>query len=244
MRAKITNNFLKKLKATGKGYDVNDPDLPRFALRVSTEFGLAADAPFGLRYNIDVENRVVSTHAPMWSPPMTMAEPDSKNTVQLSSAEANETERKGLRPRRFRERISRIIQGRSLESYPHYPNSRTPMKTELTGARQHCGQLRAKNAHEVFKGSSDFVEHAHFQPPKDHLLNSIERVTHDPALPSIRARLRSTAPCTEECRRHSPEFLAFPMPIPDKICISLRLNKLAKTGSPRLRPESYGKSPL
>ena len=37
VRAKITDNRLKSLKATGKGYDVNDTELAGFAARVSAE---------------------------------------------------------------------------------------------------------------------------------------------------------------------------------------------------------------
>ena len=39
MRAKITNSLLKSLVATGNGFDVNDTELPGFALRVSAEGG-------------------------------------------------------------------------------------------------------------------------------------------------------------------------------------------------------------
>ncbi len=37
MKAKITQNLLRTLKETGKGYDVNDTELPGFAVRVSSE---------------------------------------------------------------------------------------------------------------------------------------------------------------------------------------------------------------
>ena len=37
MKAKITNQPLKNLKATGKGYDVNDTELPGFGVRVSAQ---------------------------------------------------------------------------------------------------------------------------------------------------------------------------------------------------------------
>ena len=37
MKTKITHRLLKSLKATGAGYDVNDTELPGFALRVSAE---------------------------------------------------------------------------------------------------------------------------------------------------------------------------------------------------------------
>ena len=47
MRAKITAQLLKKLKATGKGYDVNDTELPGFGVRVSPE-GVATS--YSVRY--------------------------------------------------------------------------------------------------------------------------------------------------------------------------------------------------
>lgn len=37
MQAKITSQFVKNLKATGKGYEVNDTEMPGFSLRVSAE---------------------------------------------------------------------------------------------------------------------------------------------------------------------------------------------------------------
>ncbi len=37
MKAKITNAMLKRLETTGKGYDINDTELPGFAVRVSAE---------------------------------------------------------------------------------------------------------------------------------------------------------------------------------------------------------------
>ena len=37
MQLKITNQLLKNLRATGKGYEVNDTEMPGFSLRVSPE---------------------------------------------------------------------------------------------------------------------------------------------------------------------------------------------------------------
>jgi hypothetical protein len=48
IKAKITNNLLRRLKATGKGYDVYDTELPGFALRVSPE---GKPTSYCVRYN-------------------------------------------------------------------------------------------------------------------------------------------------------------------------------------------------
>ncbi len=37
MKARITNAMLKQLVSTGEGYDINDTELPGFAVRVSAE---------------------------------------------------------------------------------------------------------------------------------------------------------------------------------------------------------------
>lgn len=66
MRAKITNNLLKRLKSTGKGYDVNDPDLPGFALRVSgdgkpTSYSIRYRTPGGRRQRLKIGSARILT---------------------------------------------------------------------------------------------------------------------------------------------------------------------------------------
>lgn len=60
------------------------------AFQDSTEFALASNATFGLRDEVFIENCVVSTDTPMRPPVVIMIQPDSKDVVQLPSAEADE----------------------------------------------------------------------------------------------------------------------------------------------------------
>ena len=55
----------------------------------ASEFTSAANAPFGLWNEVLVQDRVVSTDAPMWSLVMIMPEPDTKDVVELIEAKAH-----------------------------------------------------------------------------------------------------------------------------------------------------------
>ena len=66
MKAKITNNLLKRLKTTGAGYDVNDTELPGFALRVSAEgkatsYSVRYRMPNGRRQRLKIGSSKVLT---------------------------------------------------------------------------------------------------------------------------------------------------------------------------------------
>lgn len=68
MRAKITNSLIKSLKATGHGYDVNDTDLPGFAVRVSgegkpTSYSVRYRTPNGRRQRLKLGSARVLTPA-------------------------------------------------------------------------------------------------------------------------------------------------------------------------------------
>ncbi len=68
MKARITHALLKSLKATGKGYDVNDTELPGFAVRVSAQgkptcYSIRYRTPNGRRQRLKIGSARVLTPA-------------------------------------------------------------------------------------------------------------------------------------------------------------------------------------
>ncbi len=66
MKAQITNRLLKGLKPTGKGYDINDTELPGFGLRISAEgepisYSVRYRTPNGRRQRIKIGSARVLT---------------------------------------------------------------------------------------------------------------------------------------------------------------------------------------
>jgi len=95
MKARITNDLLKRLKATGKGYDVNDTELPGFSLRVSED---GNPTSYSVRYRTTSDRRQrLKIGTPHIFTPMQARDEARKALADVTKGEDPQDVRKRLR---------------------------------------------------------------------------------------------------------------------------------------------------